>query len=101
MNAIVTSTGKTIPCSFFGVAGAGVLFADVDMDFIDAYQVFSSKAETQRLKYLYESNGEQCERVVDGFTVFMGINLLERESFPLRVSLRRPFADEIGGNTDG
>lgn len=95
MDRLITATGKEYPCSFFGVVkAAGILYTNVEIDFQEAFQVFSDPKETSVLKYVYEQEGEECERVIRGATVFIGAERIFDNADSLRISLRRAFAEE-------
>ena len=95
MDRIVTASGKEYPCGFFGVvAAAGILYTNVQISFPEAYQIFSDEWETHVLKYIYESNGGEEERSLRGYTTFIGAEILFNDRNELRISMRKPFADE-------
>lgn len=96
MNRLLTASEKKFPCSFFGIASAGVLIADIDTDLITAAKVFSDEAETSEIKYIFDSNGDESIRLVKGFTSLLSISNLYGETSGVRVMLQRPFSDMEG-----
>lgn len=96
MNIFLTATGKEFPCNFFGIASAGVVIADLDVDLITAAKVFSNKSETEEIHYIYDNNGEEADRVVKGFTSLLSVSNLYGETIGVRVMLQRQFADMEG-----
>lgn len=95
-DVVVTATGKSFLCTFLGVVHlAGIVYINVDMDFMEAYKVFSDPEETKVLTYKCIANGEPYERVLKGFTKFLGLeNVPSDDKELLRVSLRKEFAEE-------
>lgn len=96
MNLLLTASGKTFPCDFFGVAGVGVLIADIETDLITAANIFSDKKETSIITYRYDNDGEVSERIIKGFTAMVSLSPLYGDKSGIRIALQRQFVDVEG-----
>lgn len=93
MNKIITATGKEIVCSFFGMVPRGVYYADVEADFITAFQIFSDPEETSMIKYIYDNDGEEATQTIKDFTALLSISNLQEKPESVRISMQRSFSD--------
>lgn len=93
MNRLMTSGGRTIPCSFFGTVNSGAVVIEAETDFVTAAKVFSDASETSEIYYIYEKDGEEAVRKVTGYTALLSLTSIYGSNSGVRIMLQPPIVD--------
>lgn len=96
MAKVILNDGTEYECTFFGLASVGIQYVDVvGQTMKEAMDKFSDTAATAVMTYVTEDDtGKQQTVVRKGFTTLLGVQLPAADGNTVRVSLRRPYADE-------
>lgn len=87
--------GTQFECEFFGLSSVGILYIDlVGVSLADAINTFTNAEKTNHM--VYEAGGETVVR--DSFTVCLGANLPSVDLNNVRISMRKPYSDEVNNN---
>ena len=91
MPTFTLNNGTVYECPFCGLAAVGILYVDImGVDLMDALTAFSDTAATSHMEY----DGGETQKSYDGFTKILGVEYAYNDTTAVRVSLRRPYADE-------
>ncbi len=93
MNQKITlADGTEYECRLFGLASVGILYIDlIGATLLQALTDFSDTEKTKRI--ICENQNETVTR--EGFTKILGVEIPSAEWDTVRVSLRKPYADEV------
>lgn len=93
MNQKITlADGTEYECRLFGLASVGILYIDlIGVTLLQALTDFSNAEKTARI--ICENQNETVTR--EGFTKILGVEIPSVEGNAVRVSLRKPYADEV------
>lgn len=89
---LILNDGTELECTLFGLASVGILYIDiVGGTLTNMLEIFSDKNKTKRMTYKTQNE----EVIRDGFTTILGVQLPSADSNTVRVSIRKPYADEV------
>ena len=89
---LVLNDGTELECTLFGLTSVWILYIDiVGGTLTNMLEIFSDKNKTKRMTYKTQNE----EVIRDGFTTILGVQLPSADSNTVRISLRKPYADEV------
>ena len=89
---LILNDGTELECTLFGLAGVGILYIDiVGGTLTNMLEIFSDKNKTKRMTYKTQNE----EVIRDGFTTILGVQLPSADSNTVRISIRKPYSDEV------
>ena len=89
---LIFNYGTELECTLFGLASVGILYIDiVGGTLTNMLEIFSDKNRTKRMTYKTQNE----EVIRDGFTTILGVQLPSADSNTVRISIRKPYADEV------